>query len=162
MRTHCFNHRNSLAITIYKTDNIYTHKTTNYFDDSHSDSLPGFWIYAPPQHACVDVVRYLLAIINKVDFKTWMQNQPYLAIVEHSMCHPGRPRPLPQGDAHHGSPGLAAFHSAKSRGFFFSLSARREHGTILRLQKSCRLLVKDVYQRKITTVSCSYHIAQQS
>jgi hypothetical protein len=41
-------------------------------------------------------------------------------MAEHSMCHPGRP--WPQGDAHEGSPGLAAFHRAKSRGFFFRSS----------------------------------------
>src|SRR4051812_23957157 len=35
-------------------------------------------------------------------------------IAEHSMCQPGRPGP--QGDSHVGSPGLAAFHSAKSAG----------------------------------------------
>ncbi len=36
------------------------------------------------------------------------------AMAEHSMCQPGRPRP--HGDSHTGSPGLAAFHSAKSYG----------------------------------------------
>lgn len=35
-----------------------------------------------------------------------------LAMTEHSMCHPGRPRP--QGDGHEGSPGFDAFHRAKS------------------------------------------------
>jgi hypothetical protein len=35
----------------------------------------------------------------------------------HSMCHPGRP--APQGDSQVGSPGLAAFHSAKSPGLLF-------------------------------------------
>ena len=30
------------------------------------------------------------------------------------MCQPGRP--VPHGDGHDGSPGLAAFHSAKSSG----------------------------------------------
>ena len=39
-------------------------------------------------------------------------------IAEHSMCQPGRP--LPHGDSHSGSPGLLAFHSAKSLGLFFS------------------------------------------
>ena len=37
------------------------------------------------------------------------------AIAEHSMCHPGRPRP--HGASHAvSSPGLCAFHSAKSAG----------------------------------------------
>ena len=36
------------------------------------------------------------------------------AIAEHSRCQPGRPRP--HGVGHDGSPGLAAFHSVKSRG----------------------------------------------
>ena len=35
-------------------------------------------------------------------------------IAEHSMCQPGRP--LPHGESHAGSPGLAAFQSAKSIG----------------------------------------------
>eukprot|EP01045_Picozoa_sp_COSAG04_P056110 COSAG04_NODE_26012_length_300_cov_1.288557_2_plen_38_part_01 len=34
------------------------------------------------------------------------------------MCQPGRPPP--HGDSHDGSPGLEAFHSAKSLAFFFS------------------------------------------
>ena len=34
------------------------------------------------------------------------------AITEHSICHPGRP--WPHGDDQKGSPGLDAFHSAKS------------------------------------------------
>jgi hypothetical protein len=39
----------------------------------------------------------------------------FSAIAEHSMCQPGRPRP--HGESHHvSSPGLFAFHSAKSRG----------------------------------------------
>ena len=33
-------------------------------------------------------------------------------MTEHSICHPGRPRP--QGDGHEGSPGFEAFQSAKS------------------------------------------------
>lgn len=36
-----------------------------------------------------------------------------LAIVEHSMCHPGLP--LPHGDSQYGSPALDFFHKAKSR-----------------------------------------------
>ena len=47
----------------------------------------------------------------------WMSNgvaQLAAAIAEHSMCQPGRP--LPQGEAQRGSPGLAAFQSAKSSG----------------------------------------------
>jgi hypothetical protein len=36
------------------------------------------------------------------------------AIAEHSRCQPGRPRP--HGVSQLGSPGLAAFHMAKSRG----------------------------------------------
>ena len=35
-------------------------------------------------------------------------------ITTHSVCHPGRPGP--QGEGHDGSPGLAFFHSTKSRG----------------------------------------------
>lgn len=35
-----------------------------------------------------------------------------LAITEHSICHPGLPGP--QGDGQEGSPGLEAFHNAKS------------------------------------------------
>ena len=42
-------------------------------------------------------------------------------ITTHSVCHPGRPGP--QGDAQVGSPGLAFFHSTKSRGERFSSSA---------------------------------------
>ena len=38
----------------------------------------------------------------------------FMLIVEHSMCHPGLP--LPQGLSQNGSPGLAAFQSAKSSG----------------------------------------------
>ncbi len=36
------------------------------------------------------------------------------------MCQPGRP--LPHGESHEGSPGFAAFHSAKSIGSFFESS----------------------------------------
>ena len=36
-----------------------------------------------------------------------------MLIAEHSMCQPGRPVPI--GVSHDGSPGLDAFHSAKSR-----------------------------------------------
>jgi hypothetical protein len=39
----------------------------------------------------------------------------FMLMAEHSMCQPGRPRP--HGESHAGSPGLAAFHSAKSAGF---------------------------------------------
>ena len=35
------------------------------------------------------------------------------------MCQPGRP--LPHGESHDGSPGLAAFHSAKSAGALLAL-----------------------------------------
>ena len=35
-------------------------------------------------------------------------------MAEHSMCQPGRPGP--HGEGHDGSPGLDAFHSAKSSG----------------------------------------------
>jgi hypothetical protein len=35
-----------------------------------------------------------------------------LAMTEHSICHPGRPGP--HGDGQEGSPGLDAFHRAKS------------------------------------------------
>ena len=37
-----------------------------------------------------------------------------MAMAEHSMCQPGRPGP--QGLSQDGSPGLADFHRAKSRG----------------------------------------------
>ena len=40
---------------------------------------------------------------------------------EHSMCHPGRPRP--QGLSQYGSPSFAAFHSAKSAGCVLRVSA---------------------------------------
>ena len=43
------------------------------------------------------------------------------AITEHSMCQPGRPEP--QGDSQNGSPGLLAFHKAKSRSDLFSVGA---------------------------------------
>ncbi|SKF62227.1 Uncharacterised protein [Mycobacteroides abscessus subsp. abscessus] len=50
----------------------------------------------------------------------WMSKESprYLpAMAEHSMCHPGRPRPQGLGhDAEYGSPSLWPFHSAKSRG----------------------------------------------
>ena len=36
-----------------------------------------------------------------------------MLIAEHSMCQPGRPAPI--AVSHDGSPGLGAFHSAKSR-----------------------------------------------
>ncbi len=39
----------------------------------------------------------------------------------HSVCQPGRPGP--HGDSQVGSPGLAFFHSTKSRGERFSSSA---------------------------------------
>jgi hypothetical protein len=42
----------------------------------------------------------------------------YEHMAEHSMCQPGRP--WPQGEAHEGSPCLAAFQSAKSRTFLLS------------------------------------------
>jgi hypothetical protein len=41
-----------------------------------------------------------------------------LAMAEHSMCQPGLPGP--HGDAQEGSPGFAAFHSAKSAADFLS------------------------------------------
>ena len=37
-----------------------------------------------------------------------------MLIAEHSICQPGRP--LPHGESHDGSPGLALFQSAKSSG----------------------------------------------
>ncbi len=39
----------------------------------------------------------------------------------HSVCHPGRPGP--QGEGQEGSPALAFFHRAKSRGERFSSTA---------------------------------------
>lgn len=45
-------------------------------------------------------------------------------MAEHSMCHPGRP--LPQGHGQDGSPGLEAFHRAKSLGDRFSLRRSAE------------------------------------
>uniref|UniRef100_A0A6B0UDD3 Putative secreted protein n=1 Tax=Ixodes ricinus TaxID=34613 RepID=A0A6B0UDD3_IXORI len=47
----------------------------------------------------------------------WMSTESpsnSLAMAEHSMCQPGRPGP--HGDVHWGSPGLAPFQRAKSRG----------------------------------------------
>ena len=45
-------------------------------------------------------------------------------MAEHSMCQPGRP--LPHGESQDGSPGLAAFQSAKSSGFsLMSLTSMR-------------------------------------
>ena len=41
-------------------------------------------------------------------------------IAEHSMCQPGRPGP--HGESHAGSPGFAAFQSAKSTGLRFASS----------------------------------------
>ena len=43
----------------------------------------------------------------------------FIAIAEHSMCHPGRPLD-PTGLSHDGSPGLAAFQSAKSAAAFLA------------------------------------------
>src|SRR6266446_5093866 len=42
-------------------------------------------------------------------------------ITEHSMCQPGRPRPM--GVSHEASPGLGAFQRAKSRALSFSYSS---------------------------------------
>ena len=44
-----------------------------------------------------------------------------IAIVEHSMCQPGRPRPI--SVSHAASPSFGAFHSAKSRASSFSYSS---------------------------------------
>jgi hypothetical protein len=45
------------------------------------------------------------------------------AIAEHSICQPGRPSPQGDGQrASAGSPGFAAFHSAKSAGSLFPAS----------------------------------------
>lgn len=54
------------------------------------------------------------------------------AITEHSICHPGRPRP--QGLSHHGSPGLEAFQRAKSVGRRFS--ACSVNSPLKKVQKS--------------------------
>ena len=51
----------------------------------------------------------------------WMSKvrpRNFSLMAEHSMCQPGRP--LPQGLSHDGSPGFAAFHSAKSSGWRLS------------------------------------------
>ena len=52
----------------------------------------------------------------------WIKNSGpsvFSAMAEHSMCHPGRPRP--HGESHHvSSSGLFAFQRAKSRGSSFS------------------------------------------
>lgn len=40
------------------------------------------------------------------------RRDPHLAMVEHSMCHPGLP--LPHGESQQGSPALDLFHNAKS------------------------------------------------
>lgn len=45
-------------------------------------------------------------------------------MAEHSMCQPGRP--LPHGHGQDGSPGLEAFHRAKSLGDRFSLKRSAE------------------------------------
>ena len=42
----------------------------------------------------------------------------FIDIAEHSMCQPGRPRPI--GVSHAGSSRFGAFHSAKSRASSFS------------------------------------------
>lgn len=59
----------------------------------------------------------------------------YLAIVEHSMCHPGLP--CPQGDSQWGSCGLDAFHRAKSLGSLLSWAPKIQetvnYSTLFRL-----------------------------
>lgn len=55
-----------------------------------------------------------LQYIFKINFKIYI----YLAIAEHSICHPGLPGP--HGESHEGSPGFAAFHKAKSRLLFLN------------------------------------------
>ena len=55
------------------------------------------------------------------------------------MCQPGRPGP--HGDGHDGSPGLAAFHSAKSSGarfFSLDLDARARLELVERLARELR------------------------
>ncbi len=55
----------------------------------------------------------------------WMSNvgpRIFMLMAEHSMCHPGRPGP--HGLSHAGSPGLAAFHRAKSAAFRLPLPSR--------------------------------------
>src|SRR5215217_6552652 len=55
----------------------------------------------------------------------WMSAPPgrcLLTIAEHSMCQPGRPGP--HGLSQVGSPGLEAFHSAKSSGLLLTLVAQ--------------------------------------
>ena len=62
-----------------------------------------------------------------------------MAIAEHSMCQPGRPGP--HGLSHDGSPGFAAFQSAKSRGSRLrsSTSTRAPASSSSRfLPESCR------------------------
>ncbi len=53
-------------------------------------------------------------------------------MAEHSICQPGLP--LPQGESHEISPGLAAFQSAKSSGPFLL-------GSSAILPEDCRLSI---------------------
>ena len=56
------------------------------------------------------------------------------AMTEHSMCHPGLPGP--HLESHAGSPGLEAFQSAKSAGFFLDSCPR--------LREPSPSLIKDI------------------
>src|SRR5688572_17219740 len=47
----------------------------------------------------------------------------FIDMAEHSMCQPGRP--LPHGESHDGSFGLADFHSAKSAGLRLPAASTR-------------------------------------
>ena len=72
------------------------------------------------------MVHYLLQyLIEKTHFINEFINDflsvcldSYLAIAEHSMCHPGRPG-FPHGVGHAGSPGFVPFQRAKSSNALF-------------------------------------------
>lgn len=59
-----------------------------------------------------------------------MNVNKHLAIVEHSICHPGLPAPGPQGLGHHGSPGLDPFHRAKSIADLLSVTTESSCGRL--------------------------------
>ena len=82
----------------------------------------------------------------------------FIAIAEHSICHPGLP--LPQGLSQEGSPGFAAFHISKSRGIFFAfinLNPRASEQVLwLAIRKLAILseLIHAVIDASINDISC--------